>query len=341
MALTTYPFQILIFITVWCILGKHIPRDVEEEAAAKMIMRRTKKGWMDGEVFVRWLQQLDDDLDQPALLLMDSAGPHNDVDMRDPYGGVPWRHLHIRRLPVNSTSVTQPLDAGVISAFKRVFLEMLGFETYYARNFDQTTNITNGHAWSLAPYAWDQMKPSTVRNCFAKTPVLPTQMCDHLRQQRPTKEEQQQPTPRYTQHETYKDQEKAYFEHIIAEIGEENKLNFRLEESWEELVGSALQQADGDRGGQDPVGGDGRGGASSHNSSPLSDTDINTTIQTLEDWAGDSDVRTTDGFKQARLRAQHDSDGGQEIGKIVKRFVRDCAAVRNKALHKDVANGHK
>lgn len=307
-----------------------------------MTMTRTKKGWMDGEVFVRWLQRLDDDLDQPTLLLMDSAGAHNNVDMRDPYGGVPWRHLHIRRLPVNSTSVTQPLDAGVISAFKRVFLEMLGFETYYARNFDQTTTISNGHAWSLVPYAWDQMKPSTLRNCFAKTPVLPTQMRDHLRQQQPTKEEQQRPTPRYTQHEKYKEQEKAYFEHIIAEVGVENELNFRLEESNEELTGSALQQVDVDGGGQDAVGGNGDNvGEASHKSSPLSDTDIGTTIQTLKDLAGDSDVLTTDGFKRVRLRAEHDSGGMQEIGKSVKQLVRACAAARNKALDKDVANGHK
>src|SRR5687768_4176382 len=102
-----------------------------------MTMTRTRKGWMDSKVFVRWLQKLDDDFDQPALLLMDSAGAYNDVDMRDLYEGVPWRHLHTRQLPVNSTSITQPLDAGVISAFKRVFLEILGFETYYTRNFNQ------------------------------------------------------------------------------------------------------------------------------------------------------------------------------------------------------------
>jgi hypothetical protein len=72
---------------------------------------------------------------------------------------------------------------------------MIGFETYYARNFDQTKTITNGCAWSMVPYAWEQMKPSTLRNYFAKTPVLPTQMRDILQQQQPSKEEQQQPKP--------------------------------------------------------------------------------------------------------------------------------------------------
>jgi hypothetical protein len=120
MILTTYIF-LDINLHNLLIIGQHIPRDIEKEAAKEMAMEKTKKGWMNGEVFICWLQRLDDDLDQPTLLLMDSAGSHNNIDMRDSYGGVPWKHLRIQRLPVNSTSVTQSLDAGVISAFKRVF----------------------------------------------------------------------------------------------------------------------------------------------------------------------------------------------------------------------------
>lgn len=308
-----------------------------------MKMEKTKKGWMTGDVFVRWLQDLDNDLEQPTLLLLDSAGPHNDIDMNDPYGGVPWKHLRIRRLPVNSTSVTQPLDAGVISAFKRVFLEMLGFETYHSRNFDQKTSITNGRAWSLVPYAWDQMKPSILRNCFAKTPVLPTQMRDHLRQQQPTKEEQQQPKPRHTQHEKYKDQEKAYFERIIAEIGVGNEPNFTIVESREEVVNEALQQGDMDGGGQDTVGrdGDSLGVATSCASSPISDSEIEKTIQTLKHLAGDGDVLSTDGIKRVRQSAEHGSRRMQEIRKIVKQLVRVVGAPEDKELDKGVVNEYE
>ncbi|KAF9939389.1 hypothetical protein BGZ70_006459, partial [Mortierella alpina] len=82
----------------------------------------------------------------------------------------------------------------------------------------------------------------------------------------PTKEEQQQPKPRHTQNEKYKEQEQAYFENIIAEIGVENELNFTMTESGEELARGLSKQVDVDGGGQDIAGrdGDGFGEASSH-----------------------------------------------------------------------------
>jgi hypothetical protein len=79
MILTTYIF-LDINLHILLIIGQHIPRDIEKEVAKEMAMEKTKKGWMNGEVFIRWLRKLDDDLDQPTLLLMDSAGSHNTVE---------------------------------------------------------------------------------------------------------------------------------------------------------------------------------------------------------------------------------------------------------------------
>jgi hypothetical protein len=116
MALTTHlssgsSIQILL------IIGQRIPRDNEYKAAKKMTIERVKEG----ERAARYLYddyKIDDNLDQPALLLVGSArSPNNIIDMRDPFGGVRWEHLRIRRLSVNSTSVTQPRDANVISDF--------------------------------------------------------------------------------------------------------------------------------------------------------------------------------------------------------------------------------
>lgn len=151
-------------------------------------MEKTDSGWMTHEVFVRWLQLLDDELSRPTFLL-DSAGSHNNIDVRNTEQRVRWKHLRIRRLPKNTTSVTQPLDAGVISAFKRAFSDMLGFETYSAHTFEKMKCISNGRAWTLIPYAWNQAKPSTLRNSFAKTPVFPITMREEPRRRQTTRDE--------------------------------------------------------------------------------------------------------------------------------------------------------
>jgi len=182
----------------------------------------TESGWMNRDIFVEWLKLFDDELSQPTLLLLDSAGAHNDIDMRDQQNHIPWKHLHIQRLPKNSTSVTQPLDAGVISVFKRAFLEMLSNETHLIRNYGNKKNISNGLAWTLIPYAWSRVKALTLRNCFAKTPILSPEMREQLRRWPSTPTEQEQ-SLQYSRHDRYQEQERAYFEHLIAETTLEGK----------------------------------------------------------------------------------------------------------------------
>ena len=164
-----------------------------------MFMATTDSGWMIHNTFVEWLQRFDDELSQPTLLLLDSAGAHNNIDMRDPINNIPWKHLCIQRLPKDSTSLTQPLDAGVIGVFKPFFLEMLGYETYLLRSHGKNKYISNELAWTFIPYAWSRMKPLALRHCFAHTPVLPNEMHDQLRRQQPTLAEQQLPL-QYSQH---------------------------------------------------------------------------------------------------------------------------------------------
>ncbi|KAF9551131.1 hypothetical protein EC957_010017 [Mortierella hygrophila] len=72
----------------------------------------------------------------------------------------------LRRLPANSTSVTLPLDAGVTSVFKRRYVEMITYQAIVNR-YASGKKVTNGEAWSLIPYAWSQVKTSTIRHCFS------------------------------------------------------------------------------------------------------------------------------------------------------------------------------
>ena len=129
-----------------------------------------------------WLKALDEQLERKSLLLLDSCPAHSRIDFLDEEKETPWKHLRIVRLPINSTSVTQPLDAGVISVFKRAFLEQLCQETSYIRTDEhKRKNISNGEAWTFIPSAWKHLKPRTLRSCFAKTPVLPESMREAIK----------------------------------------------------------------------------------------------------------------------------------------------------------------
>lgn len=65
-----------------------------------------------------------------------------------PLTGVTWKHLRIERLP--PTFFTQPLDAGIISSFKRHYIEMLSDKSV-TKEYATRKKITNGEAWSRIP----------------------------------------------------------------------------------------------------------------------------------------------------------------------------------------------
>ncbi|KAF9915814.1 hypothetical protein BX616_005312 [Lobosporangium transversale] len=206
---------------------------------------------------------------------LDSATAHDRIDMRDPEKEIPWRHLRIQRLPKYSTSITQPLDASVIRIFKRAFLEMLGYEPYFARNFDKANCISNSRAWTPIPYPWDQIKP-----------VLPLKMREEFRQRSSTRDELK-PNLQYTRHKKYKRQMKMYFQNFIAQ-------KMRMGQPKEAAHRIALQQNEQGSSSEEEVG---CGVSLSHDrstSSPADDIDFNATIQTLKDLAGDHKVLTID-----------------------------------------------
>lgn len=161
------------------IIGKHIPRDRLEWRTDLMTVAKHQSGYMDRQLFLNWLRILDRELAQPSLLILDSCQAHRNFDNGDPETNQPWAHLRIERLPCNTTSVTQPLDQGIISVFKRKFLEMLG-DQEIAASYGSNHHIMTGKAWSLIPFAWSHVKETTLRHCFREAGVLTTGQCNEL-----------------------------------------------------------------------------------------------------------------------------------------------------------------
>ena len=85
-----------------------------DKSKLPVIYRAQKKSWMTGIIFVSWLKDFDTRMTKSKrrmLLFIDNAGVHNIPD-------VCLNSTQIVFFPNNTTSGLQPLDAGVIQAFK-------------------------------------------------------------------------------------------------------------------------------------------------------------------------------------------------------------------------------
>jgi hypothetical protein len=195
-----------------------------------------KDGYMTLDLFIAWLHSLDDSLSKKTLLLIDSCGAHGKSkrgnskrgtsDDNDPLTGETWKHLQIERLPPNATAVTQPLDQGIISVFKRQYLEMLSNKAVTTK-YATGKKVTKGEAWSLIPYAWSHVKAVTVRHCFCKAGVLSKAQADKLEQESANVEERAPLYPPVEDMDT--SQVIRRYVRLIASVTDGDKIHFTLD----------------------------------------------------------------------------------------------------------------
>lgn len=124
------------------------------------------KAWMTGAFFRIYLQQFDTHVKRKVLLLIDNAPSHISE-------GLELSNVEIVALPPNTTSKLQPLDAGIISSFKRhycrrqinhaITLLEVGKSPY---KIDQLTAMR----WSIA--AWREIDVSVFRNCWRHSTLI-------------------------------------------------------------------------------------------------------------------------------------------------------------------------
>ncbi|KAF0708868.1 hypothetical protein AaE_013063 [Aphanomyces astaci] len=112
------------------------------------------------------------------LLLLDNASSYQVV--RADVGNV-----RVLILPPNTTSVLQPMDAGIISTFKMYYKKRQldhaiqivdtitggGVVTDKQRKNPYACDVLQAMRWGSE--AWDEVSASTIRNCWAHTGILP------------------------------------------------------------------------------------------------------------------------------------------------------------------------
>ena len=132
------------------------------------------KAWMSGEILADILTKLNRRLlksNQNILLLMDNAGcqPEELVSK--------FSNIKIIFLPANTTSTLQPLDLGIIQAFKMYYRKhFLSYVVSKIEECDLATDVVKSVnilvALRWVALAWNEVKSDTITKCFRKAGVL-------------------------------------------------------------------------------------------------------------------------------------------------------------------------
>ncbi|CAF1135758.1 unnamed protein product [Brachionus calyciflorus] len=126
--------------------------------------RHNRKAWMDSCIFKEWLIKWNKQLkaeNRKVLLFLDNFSGHKN----DPS----CENIKTVYFPVNSKSVLQPLDQGIIHSFKVKNRKDVAREILYA--IEQGSDIPTIDILSSIykiKRVCDGVSPSTIRNCFRK-----------------------------------------------------------------------------------------------------------------------------------------------------------------------------
>ncbi|KZP22133.1 DDE-domain-containing protein [Athelia psychrophila] len=125
------------------------------------------KAWMTGLIYHWFLSDWDDDLckeNRKILYLHDNFSGHTSV---------PTDHLTNIRIELfepNLTPHVQPMDAGIIAAFKFISRALNQHDGGITRA--DIYNINQLEGMRLAEVAWERITAKTIRNCFTKAGII-------------------------------------------------------------------------------------------------------------------------------------------------------------------------
>ncbi|XP_058113772.1 CENP-B homolog protein 2-like [Magnolia sinica] len=148
------------------------PRSFQKRTREELCFyyRNNKKALMTAVLFQEWLKKLDmymGSRDRRILLLLDD-GPSHVIE------NVDLGHVHVHFLPPDTTSKIQPLDAGIIAAFKRRYRS---YQLQHAVDLDGAgerniykVNELQAIRWAVA--AWKSIHPNTIINSWRHCPFL-------------------------------------------------------------------------------------------------------------------------------------------------------------------------
>ncbi|XP_042144201.1 tigger transposable element-derived protein 6-like [Ixodes scapularis] len=119
------------------------------------------KAWMTRVLFEDWLRDWDEKLSESGrkiFLLLDNCSAH--------HCGATLKNIQLRFLPPNATSVLQPLDQGIIRAFKQGYRKRVVEQLLTKLRVGKELKIDLLGAIEMLSRAWSDIAPNTIKNCF-------------------------------------------------------------------------------------------------------------------------------------------------------------------------------
>ena len=130
--------------------------------------KNNQRSWMTGEIYVNWLKSFNSKMklqNRHVLLLLDNAPTHVATQ--------PLSNVKLHFLPPTTTSHLQPLDAGIIQAFKGHYRrhQLQHIVTSIDKSEDPSIPLNAAIRW--VKNAWDCITPATIMNCWRHTGLVP------------------------------------------------------------------------------------------------------------------------------------------------------------------------
>ncbi|KAE9528589.1 hypothetical protein AGLY_012164 [Aphis glycines] len=136
-----------------------------------VIWKFNKKAWMTTEIMEQWLRYFNADMrsqNRNVLIFLDNAACHPKIELSN---------TKILMLPPNTTSITQPMDQGVIYTFKSYYRKLLLQSLLCkmdncssAHQLAKSISVLDAVNWIAL--ACDNVKAECVQNCFHKAGFL-------------------------------------------------------------------------------------------------------------------------------------------------------------------------
>ena len=138
---------------------KHLPCHYTEQ----------KKSWMDSDLFEEWVREQDRKFeceDRKILLIVDNCPAHPQI------GGL--KAIKMCFLPPDATSITQPIDQGVIRSLKAQYRSRMIQQIIKAIDAKKSILKVNVlDAMKMLTISWENVTQETVEKCFVKSHISP------------------------------------------------------------------------------------------------------------------------------------------------------------------------